>query len=263
MNEWFLILPLLLGTGLLAGLMAGLLGLGGGIVVVPALFWILRGQGVDPGIAMPVAVATSLATMVLTSATAAWAHWRQGTTRRDLLPWLLPGIAVGSVIAPFLVTRISATVLAALFAGFMFAVALRMALPQRPPDQAGRAGRLELGLGGVAVATLSAMLGVGGGILTVPWLQWRGLAMAQAVAVSVTAILVVGVIATTVYLLMGAASNIPGTIGLVHWPSVVAISTVSTLISPLASRLARRLPDRALRRLFAIILLLVGLSMLL
>ncbi|MCP1728312.1 putative membrane protein YfcA [Natronospira proteinivora] len=263
MTDWMMMLPLLLLTGAVAGLLAGMLGLGGGLAVVPSLFWLLRWQGVAPELAMQVAVATSLATMVLTSATAARAHWLLGTTRRDLLPWLLPGVAVGSVLAPFLVTRIPVSFLTALFAGFMFAVAARMAMPQRSPQQAGRARPLELGFGGVGVALLSAMLGVGGGILTVPWLQWRGLAMAQAVAVSVTAVMVVGVIATAVYLLKGAASDLPGTIGLVHWPSVIAIAAVSMVVSPLGGRLARRLPDQRLRRIFALVLLVVGLTMLL
>ncbi|MDQ2070274.1 sulfite exporter TauE/SafE family protein [Natronospira bacteriovora] len=257
------VLPLLLLIGLLAGMMAGMLGLGGGLVVVPALFWLMRWQGVADEIAMPVAVATSLATMVLTTLSAVRSHWRQGTTRRDMLPWLLPGVVLGALIAPFLVTRIPVSLLTALFAGFMFFVALRMALPYRQPEKAGRAGRMELMLGGTLVATLSAMLGVGGGILTVPWLQWRGLAMAQAVGVSVTAVLVIGVFASLVYALAGNASELPGTIGLVHWPSVLAISAVSMFTAPLGSRLARRLPDRTLRRLFAVMLLLVGLSMLL
>lgn len=263
MPDILTILPLLLATGFVAGVMAGMLGLGGGLVVVPALVWLMRWQGVSDDIAMPVAVATSLATMVLTTASAVRSHWLQGTTRRDLLPWLLPGVGLGAVIAPLVVARIPAGILTALFAGFMFFVALRMALPHRPPDQAGRASRIELMAGGLATSWLSAMLGVGGGILIVPWLQWRGLAMAQAVGVSVTVVLVVGLIASLVYALAGNASELPGTIGLVHWPSVLAISAVSMFTAPLGSRLARRLPDRRLRRIFSLLLILVGISMLL
>jgi uncharacterized protein len=263
MPDILIILPLLLATGFLAGIMAGMLGLGGGLVVVPALVWLMRWQGVSDDIALPVAVATSLATMVLTTASAVRTHWIQGTTRRDILPWLLPGVALGAVIAPLLVARIPSGVLAGLFAGFMFLVAVRMALPQRPADKAGRASRGELLGGGLFAAGLSAMLGVGGGILIVPWLQWRGLAMAQAVGVSVTVVLMVGVIASLVYALMGSDSELPGTIGLVHWPSALAISAVSIVAAPLGSRLARRLPDRRLRRIFSLLLLLVGVSMLL
>lgn len=257
------ILPLLLATGVVAGMMAGLLGLGGGLVVVPALFWILRWHGIAPDAAMQVAVASSLATMVLTTAAAVRTHWRQGTTRRDLLPWLLPGVALGAVLAPLLVARVPAGLLAGLFSAFMFVVAVRMVLPHRPSSGHRRARPVELFVGGVGVALLSAMLGVGGGLLIVPWLQWRGLAMVQAVAVSVTTVLVVGLIASCVYALMGTASTVPLTLGLVQWPSVLAIATTSMLFAPLGSRLARRLPDRRLRRVFAGVLLVVGLTMLL
>lgn len=261
--DLFAILPLLLLTGVMAGMLAGLLGLGGGLVVVPALFWILRWHGVPAEAAMPVAVATSLATMVLTTAAAVRTHWRQGTTRRDLLPALLPGVAVGAVLAPVLVTRVPAGLLTVLFSMFMFAVAIRMLLQRRPTTGRGRARHPELFIGGVGVALLSAMLGVGGGLLIVPWLQWRGLAMVQAVAVSVTTVMVVGLIASLVYALIGSGSEVPLTVGLVQWPSVLAIATTSMLFAPVGSRLARRLPDRRLRRVFAVVVVIVGATMLL
>lgn len=263
MPDPLILVPLLLAAGVLAGGLAGLLGLGGGLVIVPVLYWLLRWQGFSGEIAMPVAVATSLATMVLTTAASAWTHWQQGTTRRDLLPWLLPGMALGGCLAPLVTVRVSATLLTAIFSGFLFFVAWRMLLPQRAPERTGHASRPELFLGGAAVASLSAMIGVGGGILTVPWMQWRGLAMAQAVALSITGLMAAAFCASLVYALLPGDVELAGTVGLVHWPSVLLIAISSMLSARAAARLAPRVKDSLLRRAFAGVLMVVGVIMLL
>lgn len=263
MPDLLILAPLLLAVGILAGGLAGLLGLGGGLVVVPALYWLLRWHGLDPDAAMPVAVATSLATMVLTTLVSAWTHWRQGTVHIPWLPWLLPGMALGALLGPLLAVRLSAGVLTALFAGFMFFVAWRMLLPGRAPEQLGTASRPELLGGGLAVSVLSALIGVGGGIFTVPWMQWRGLNMVTAVGVSVSGLVVIALTASLSYALLPGDIQLAGTIGRVHLPSVLLIAAASMLSARAAARLAPRLPDQFLRRAFAGVLILVGLVMLL
>lgn len=262
MPDLLILVPLLLAVGVLAGGLAGLLGLGGGLVVVPALYWLLRWQGLDPDVAMPVAVATSLATMVLTTLSSAWTHWRQGTVHFGWLPWLLPGMALGALTGPLVAVQVSAGILTALFASFMFFVAWRMLLPHRPPEQAGTASPTELAGGGFAVALLSALIGVGGGIFTVPWMQWRGLNMVTAVGVSVSGLVVISLTATLSYALLPAETGLSGTLGRVHLPSVLIIALSSMLSARAAARLAPRVPDALLRRAFAGILIVVGVVML-
>jgi uncharacterized membrane protein YfcA len=125
-TDLLLILPLLVLTGLVAGMVAGLLGIGGGIVVVPVLYVLFQFQGLERDLAMTMAVASSLAVMVLTTSTSAWTHWKQDNVDRRLLPWLLPGLLIGALLAPLAATRMPGQWLATGFGAFALFMAWRL-----------------------------------------------------------------------------------------------------------------------------------------
>jgi uncharacterized membrane protein YfcA len=252
------------GLGALAGVLAGLLGIGGGLVIVPALVWWFARQGYPEPWLMQMAVATSLATILVTSVSSLAAHQRRGGVRWDLLAGLLPGIMLGALAGAVIARALPGDVLRALFGAFECWVAWRL-WRQRPEDRRltlNRAGQLTAGS---IIGGLSAMLGIGGGTLTVPLLRWTGVEIRAAVGTAAAAGLPValfGVLGFTVG--VAAPSGLPQpSLGLVYGPAALGIGLTSVLFAPLGAWLAHRLPRAGLQRLFAVILFLVGLRMLL
>ncbi|MDD9864293.1 MAG: sulfite exporter TauE/SafE family protein [Gammaproteobacteria bacterium] len=256
--------PVYLLTGLLAGVTGGLLGLGGGIVLVPVLWLLFLWQGFPQGGLMQVVVATSLATIVFTAASATWTHHRRGAVRWSLAGALAPGVLAGSLLGGLLADGLPSEALRRFFGGFELFVAWR--LWRRPPpaparDLPKRPGMLAAG-GGIGL--LSALMGIGGGTLTVPFLLWRGVEMRPAVATSSACgipIALAGVLALTAGG-WGRADLPPATLGYVHWPAALFIVLGSPVGAYLGARLAYRLSVPLLRRIFALLLIPVGLRML-
>jgi len=254
----------LVGTGLMAGVIAGLLGVGGGIVLVPVLDLVLIGAGVAPEWSMKVAVATSLATIIPTSIASARAHHARGAIDWPLARrWSAP-IVVGAFVGGLLAARAPSTGLAALFGIVAAMVAARMFLPF---DHLRLAASPPRGLPGAAIGTgigvLSAMLGIGGGTLAVPALTLAGEPIHRAVATAALFGLLVSGPGTLAYLLASPAAELPpGTVGLVNLPGValIALATIATV--PLGARIAHALSPRVLSMAFGSFLLLVAARML-
>ena len=255
-------LPAFLATGALAGLLAGLLGIGGGALIVPALIAIFAYLPLATAWAPHQAVATSLATIVATGSASAYAHHRRGAVRwpvfRVLAPALLLGGAAGALasglIAPWWLQR--------LFALFLLYMGARMLL--RRPDARAAAAALAPGRAmaavGAAFGAVSALLGIGGGVLVVPYLARRGLAMQQAVATASACGVPIALAGSLGFVAAGwERPGLPaGSLGFVYWPAALAILCASVPMAALGARLAHRLPTAALKRLFGAFLLLAA-----
>ncbi len=249
----------LLFGGALAGVAAGLLGIGGGLILVPLLHWVLIAAGVDAAPAMVMAVATALATMPLTAASAIAAHQRRGAVDwrlvRRLAPWIAAGALAGSLLAAWL----GGEVLRRLFAVFALTMAWRLwrggtAREFAPSLPGPVAAAISFGIG-----TLSAMLGIGGGSMTVPWLHHRGLAMARAVAAGSALGYPLALTGSVGYLAGGRGFEAPVPhLGYVYWPGLLLVALATIVTAPWGVRLAHHLPGRQVALVFAGFLLAVA-----
>ena len=251
--------------GALAGLLAGLFGIGGGLVIVPVLALVFAGQGVDPAVIMHLAIGTSLATIVITSLSSIRAHHRRGAVDWPVFRRITPGIVVGGVLGSGLASMLSSDVLRTAFALFLLLVALRMAFDLAPQAHRQLPGRPGMGLAGTLIGAVSTLMGIGGGTLSVPFLTWCNVAVRRAVATSAAIGLPIAVTGTIVYLITGWGQTVlpPLSLGYINLPAFVGIVVASTLFAPLGARLAHTLPERLLKRFFAVFLAVLGLRLLL
>ncbi len=254
---------LLLGT--LAGLVAGLLGVGGGIVIVPVLVVLFQAQGFNEANIMHLALGTSLATIAVTSVSSVIAHHRIGSLNWRVVLWLTPGLVLGATLGALFADQVASATLQRFFGLFEVAVALYMLFGSVTKTAKEKLIAVpELMFVGTVVGTLSAMLGIGGGTITVPYLSWRGRIMREAVAISSACGFPVALAGGLGYLLAGLdATSLPAlATGYLYWPAFLAIGSASLLLAPQGARLAHRLPVKQLKRLFAVILLVIGVAVL-
>jgi len=251
-----LVLQLLL-LGLCGGFLAGLLGIGGGMVLVPFLTVIVAKQGVEADLAVKMAIATGMATIVFTSLSSVRAHHLRGAVRWDIWRRFVPGIVLGAALASLGVfAALNGQTLALVFALFVAFSATQMWLDQKPAASRtlpGPAGQLAAGGG---IGFVSGLVGAGGGFISVPLLVWCNVAMHQAVATSAALGFPIALANSIGYALAG--HNTPGlpaaSLGYIFLPALLVIALASVLGAPLGARAAHALPVRPLKRLFALVL---------
>ena len=258
----FLLFPLL---GLVAGILAGLLGVGGGLVLVAALAWLLPLFGVPPEAAMHAALASSLASIVLTAASSARAHARRGSVLWPTVAWMVPGLLLGAWLGSGVAVKLDAQTLRWIVAGYCLLAAWQTGFgrSRAPADgsevPAPRGWPMSAAGGGIGV--LSALVGIGGGSMTVPLLVWRGVKPVRAVGTSSACGVAIGLSAAVGYALHAPSGALPAHgIGYVYLPAAIGVALASVLAAPWGTRLAHRLSGNALRKVFALFLLLVALS---
>ena len=252
-------------TGVFAGILAGLLGVGGGIVIVPVLFFLFKSFGVSADTAMVVATATSLATIVPTSVSSIRSHHKQGNVDLDLLKrwglFILAGVLLGS----WLVTRVDGSWLTPLFGVIATLAALNMlfrtgkpALYQQLPGAGGQAFM------GTSVGFFSSMVGIGGGTLSVPLLTLYNYPAHRAVGTAAAIGLIISLPAALTMLALGStpADAPAGTVGLVNLTGFLCIVPLTVLFAPVGAQMASRLDAAKLKKVFAVVLLFTGLRML-
>lgn len=257
MLEWLLGFMAL---GAVTGLVAGLFGIGGGGLMVPVLALLFAAQGFPQTHLVHLALGTSMAAIVPTAVSSLRAHHGHKAVLWPVVARMSPGVLVGTFAATFLAAWLSPEPLAIFFSVFMAYVALQMILNRRPkpsrqlPGTAGLVG-VASGIGGV-----SALVAIGGGTLTVPFLTWCNVRLPVAIGTSAAVGLPIALAGAMGYMLNGwGAEGLPAnTLGYVYWPAVLAVASVSYFTAPVGASLAHRLPVKWLKRLFA--LLLVGLS---
>lgn len=254
-----------LGLGAFAGLMAGLLGVGGGLIIVPVLAWIFRDQHINEAIIMHLAIGTSLATIVVTSLSSVRAHHRLGAVQWPVFWRLAPGIIIGTWLGAAIASFLSSFALQKIFAVFVLVMAAQIGFGAKPAPHRDLPGNIGmLAVGGV-IGVISAIIGIGGGSLTVPFLTWCNATMRQAVATSAACGLPIAVAGSIGYIVTGLKTpDLPDwSFGYIYGPAFVGVAVVSMLVAPLGAKLAHTLPTAVLKKVFAGFLTLVGLKMLL
>jgi hypothetical protein len=248
--EW-LLYPML---GIVAGLLAGLLGVGGGLVLVAALALLLPTQGVPADAAMHAALATSLASVIVTAAASARAHHRRGSVAWKTAGWLLPGLLLGGWLGSLLATRLSGESLRVFVIGYCLLAAVQLLFdwPKARPGSRAEAGSAGLGMIGILIGAVSAVVGIGGGSMTVPVLIWRGLPPVRAIGTSSACGVAIGLAAASGYALNAKVAGMPpGSWGYVYFPAAIGITITSLFAAPYGSALAHYVSGLSLKRIFA------------
>lgn len=254
-------------VGAIAGTLAGLLGIGGGLIVVPALVIILPMLGLPQAIVVHMAVATSLATVIVTSASSTYAHHCRGAVQWQFVKKAAPILIIGIIIGAEIATRIPGAILARLIALVLFFIALRMFF-KKPVAIEHLSVSKEPFWRFASLITLfgclSAMFGVGGGTFLVPYLHSKfGKTMQQSVATGSACAIILGTAGMITYIIEGLdlPHMIAGATGYVYWPAWLGIVIASTICARFGVRLAHKLPSEKLRYIFAGLLIIVAIKM--
>ncbi len=247
-----LILELAL-LGVATGFLAGLLGIGGGMLMVPFITIILASKGYPAEYTVKMAVATSLATICFTSLSSVRAHHRRGAVRWPIVRVLAPGILLGSLVGAQLAVAMSGRILSVLFAGFVAFSATQMILDRRPKPTRTMPGPLgTFGMGGL-IGVLSSLVGAGGAFISVPFMTWSNVKIHDAVGTSAALGFPIALAGTLGYMWAGQQlpQMPPGSVGYLYLPGLAVISLASISTAPLGARTAHRMDIRPLRKAFA------------
>ena len=258
-------ITLYLFTGAVAGLSAGLLGIGGGLIIVPILFFIFSSQAVPAAHVMHMALATSLATIVITSLSSARAHHKRGAVLWPLVFSLSPGIIIGAWLGAMLASSLASDILKPVFGVFELLVAIHLLINYKPDTHSSSISTVTSTISGVVIGGVSSIVGIGGGTLTVPFLLWHNISIRNAVASSAACGFPIAVAGTAAYIVSGwNTAGLPAySLGYVNLPAFAVIIITSIIAAPAGAALAHKLPETTLRLFFALCLLALAIRMLL
>lgn len=263
MSAWLVLQ--LLALGVCSGFLAGLLGIGGGMLMVPFLTLILSTQGVGESLAVKMAIATSMATIMFTSLSSVRAHHKRRAVRWDLVRGLAPGILVGGLLAGAgLFALLKGQALALLFAAFVGFSALQMLRERKPHPGRQMPGPLGQTAVGSGIGLLSGLVGAGGGFISVPFMTWCNVPIHQAVATSAALGFPIAAANTVGYLIGGRFLPValPGALGYLYLPGLAVVALASVSLAPLGARAAHAMDVKQLRRAFAGVLVVLAAYML-
>ena len=250
-------------VGALAGLSAGLFGVGGGLVIVPALIFCFTMLNFPATILTHLAIGTSLATIIVTSISAVYIHNKVTAIQWSVFWRLTPGIIVGVGVGGVLANYLSGMMLQILFGCFAIVVATQMGLNIKPKRSHHLPGTTPLISAGTMIGGASVLFGIGGGTLIVPYLHWCNVRMQQAVALSAACGLPIALVGAAIYVVTGWQHiGLPaGSTGFVYWPAFAGIVLTSIVSANVGARLAQHLSSVMLRRCFAGYLLVIGVQL--
>lgn len=243
---------------------SGLFGIGGGIIGIPVLLFLLDQQGVPAGNAMHIAIGTMLATVIVTSATALYAHYKRRMVVGSLFIKFVPGAVLGSIIGMLISSKLQGLALEKIFGAFLLLLSLHMLISVKIHTAQRMPPYFILLFAGIILGILSGMLGLGGGVFMIPFFTWCGLSMRHAIATATACIVPIAVIATIGYMMLGhhAASAVEMSSGFIYWPAFIGFSLPSIVFAPLGVKAANTISTPLLKRLFAGVLFVTGLKML-
>lgn len=260
MHSVFLFYPLL---GLFSGFLAGLLGIGGGLIIVPGLLLIFPYQGLTAAVITHSAIATSLATIVVTSVIAAYSHHRHGAVDWSIFRKMAPGLLSGAVIGAVVTLHLPGETLRVAFGLFALLAAVQMGFRLQPESSRGCLPAAPvLYAASIAIGMMSTLVGVGGGTVTVPFLRWSNVVMHRAVATSSACGFPIAVGACAGFTLVDEIGG--GTAvatGAIYWPAAVWIAAASLVAVPLGAQFTHRIRTSFLSGIFAVVLALIGLRL--
>ena len=250
--------------GIFTGFLAGLFGIGGGAVMVPVLAVMFVAQGFASDYVVHLALGTSMAAIVPTSIASLRAHNKHGAVLWPAVRGLAPGIVVGTFAGTFLAAWLSPQPLAIFFCLFMTYVAVQMILNRKPDPARELPGLAGLSSVGGGIGGVSALVAIGGGTMTVPFLVWCNVRLQTAIGTSAAVGLPIALAGSMGYILNGwGIASLPAyTVGFVYWPAVLMMAVASFLSAPLGAKLAHSLPVATLKKLFAALVILLALQML-
>ena len=246
--------------GIFTGYAAGLLGIGGGMLMVPFITMLLSARGFPAEIVVHVAIATSLSTIMFTSLSSVRAHHKRGAVLWPVVKLLAPGILIGSWIGPWIGVQLNSSVLAMFFAVFVGFSATQMLLDKKPaPTRELPKAPGMLGAGSV-IGVLSGLVGAGGGFVSVPFMTWCNVKIHNAVATSAALGFPIALAGTLSNIYFGLQEpGLPeGSLGFIYLPALLVISVASVLTAPLGAKTAHALPVKSLKKVFAIVLYLLA-----
>jgi uncharacterized membrane protein YfcA len=260
-----MVLLVYLAVGAVAGLLAGLFGIGGGMVIVPALVLAFEAQGVAPEVLTHLAVGTSLATIVFTSISSIQAHHQKGSVDWGAFRGLTSGIVIGAVLGVLTVDQIDGDTLQVIIGCFALCAAAQMAFQLSPKPSRTLPGSAGLAAVGSFIGWASSIFGIGGGTLTVPYLTWANLKVTRAVGTAAACGFPIAVVAAITNVIVGWDSeSLPEwSTGYIYWPAFIGIVITSVFFARQGAKLAHVLPPLVLKRIFACLLVLVAMKFLL
>ncbi|WP_298012291.1 sulfite exporter TauE/SafE family protein [uncultured Castellaniella sp.] len=260
------LIAILVILGLCTGFAAGLLGIGGGMIMVPLLTAIFSSQGFVSDHVVHMAIATSLSVIFFTSMSSVYAHHKRGAILWPVALLLIPGVIIGSWIGPVIAASLNTRYLAALFGVFVIFSAIKMLKKKAPrADEADNTLPKAPGMtaAGLVIGVLSGLVGAGGGFITVPFLGWRGVSIHNAVATSAVMGFPIALFGTVSYIHQGwDVQGLPaGSLGFIYVPALLSLAVASVLSAPFGARTAHTMNVKQLRSTFAYLLLLLALYM--
>lgn len=257
-----MIIFLFIVVGLVTGLLAGLLGIGGGIITVPSMFYLFHLVENKPENLMQICVATALATTLMTSIGSTFSHHKKKTIIPSVLKIVVPGLVVGSILGSYTSTFLSSRVLQIFFGSISFLFAIYFFFPKLPQIHIAPKPNQYLILFGVLVGALSSLLGVGGGIFLIPIFLGYHISLHNTVASSSASTLATALIGTVLYLFIGYGKQTsPNTIGYIHVPAFLLMGISSLFTTSIGVKLSQVLSPHITKQIFAIVLGFTGLSM--
>lgn len=251
-------------AGTVSGLLAGLFGIGGGLILVPILVFLFKSQDFSADFIMHMAVATSLSTIVLTSISATLAHHRLKSVIWHKVYNLVPGIVIGSVLGAVIADTISADSLRIIFAIFLLYIGGQMAFQIKPEAVVMRQSRLLDAAVAIVIGTLSSLLGIGGGTMTVPYLVRGQYPVRNAVGIASACGLPIAFGGTLSYMLLGyGKTGLPaGSWGYVYLPAFAGIVLLSMITAPVGAKLAHKLPAQTMKSYFSLLIIIMAVKLL-
>ena len=247
-------------TGLLAGFMAGLLGIGGGFIVVPLLLLILPQTGIEKSLLVHFSVGTSLACICITSLFSAHAHQRKQAINWALLKLIVPGLIIGALLGSMLAGIIDGSILILIFvSGALLTAVYLMSNHQTPHVNTTTSGLIYF-VYGQFTGIISALIGIGGGSVLVPFLVYRGESMVKSVATAAAGGFPIAFFASLGFVYSGwlPTNGVEYASGYIYWPAFLGITLFSSLSAPLGAKLAHFIKEKSLKQIFAVFLILTS-----
>lgn len=247
---------ILLAMGAGGGFAAGLLGIGGGMVLVPFITMIFTSHGFPPEHIVHMAIATSLATILFTSISSVRAHHKHGAVIWRIVAMLAPGIVAGAWVGPWIAKQMNTTVLSVFFGIFVAASATQMLVGKKPAGSRELPGTAGMFAAGGVIGVIAGLVGAGGGFLSVPFMTWCNVRIHNAVATSAALGFPIALAGTlsNIWFGMGTPGLPEYSLGFIYLPALAGIAVASVVMAPVGARAAHRMPVDQLRRVFAVVL---------